>query len=403
MNTEPIARRIVERLVEAGYEAYFAGGCVRDRLLQLPSSDYDIATNAAPEEVERLFDHTVPLGIEFGSLIVVIDGLPTEVTTFRSDIHHHYEGGRKPHRIERATAEGDAQRRSFTINGMFFDPIQERLLDFVGGEADLKKGLIRAIGDPDLRFKEDRLRMIRAVRFAARLQFTIEPKTLQAIIGHAHLLFPAVSKERIWQELHKMAAAPHFSSAMRMLEELRLLPEIFPQLRDLPVESIRDELFLKGAPLIALLLPLFRGIGLEERLEMVSRCKPSRSELQELQFLTEAEGRFERGGPSRSIEWARFYAHPKSELAIEIIALRQPDREHFLEEQRRWREELAEPIRRLVEKRPLLTSDRLRAAGISPGPEMGRLLERGEELAVREGLTDPEEVVKRLLGEAPSL
>jgi len=389
LNTEAIARRVVDRLHEAGFIAYYAGGCVRDRLLSLPSADYDVATSASPEEVQELFEETVPVGIAFGSVIVLIEGLPTEVTTFRNDIHDHYEGGRRPHKIERATAQEDAERRSFTINGMFYDPIEGQVIDFVGGQEDLKKGIVRAIGNPDLRFKEDRLRMIRGVRFAARFEFEFEPATRQAIIDHAHLLFPAVSMERIWQELHKMAAHRHFPEAMRMLGEFGLLREIFPLLEGLDVEAIDPSEFIEKAPLVVQLMPLFRHLSLDQRLEMVARCKPSKAELARVSFLTKAE-QLLKSAPQQSREWVDLFAHPDCHLALQRLS-------HKEEELKRWQERLAEPIRRARERSTLVTARMLMEVGIKPGPEMGRLIDEAEKMAIEEGLNDPQAVINRLI------
>ena len=169
------AARVVRRLREEGFEAYFAGGCVRDRLLGREPEDYDIATSAPPATVQKLFSHTVPIGIQFGVVLVLDDGAPFEVATFRSD--GAYIDGRHPTEVHFGTAEADARRRDFTINGLFLDPLGDRVIDYVGGQEDLRAGIVRAIGDPAARFREDRLRTIRAVRFAARFGFEIEART----------------------------------------------------------------------------------------------------------------------------------------------------------------------------------------------------------------------------------
>ena len=162
MEEHPQARYIVDTLAKAGFVAYYAGGWVRDFLLGHPSDDIDIATNAPPETIQALFPKTVPIGIAFGIVLVIVEGHPYEVATFRNDLE--YQDGRRPLRIEFTTAEEDAKRRDFTINGMFYDPLQKTVLDFVGGQQDLQKQLVRAIGNPHARIAEDRLRMIRAIR-----------------------------------------------------------------------------------------------------------------------------------------------------------------------------------------------------------------------------------------------
>src|SRR5438067_2189759 len=174
-----LATGIVRRLREAGHEAYFAGGCVRDQLLGREPLDFDVATSAPPEVVGSLFRRTVPVGAQFGVILVVEDGVPFAVATFRSD--DAYVDGRRPTRVRFVSAREDAERRDFTINGLFLDPLEGEIVDFVGGQVDLRAGIIRAIGDAQARIAEDRLRMLRAVRFAARLGFTIEPATRAAI------------------------------------------------------------------------------------------------------------------------------------------------------------------------------------------------------------------------------
>src|SRR5579875_3193231 len=192
---------VVRRLRAAGYETYFAGGCVRDRLLGRAPLDYDVATAAPPEVVQRLFPRTVPVGAQFGVVLVLHGGGRFEVATFRSD--DAYVDGRRPSRVHFGSAREDAERRDFTINALFWDPLEDRIIDFVGGEADLRAGVIRAIGDAAARIAEDRLRMLRAVRFAARFGFTIEPATQAAVVAAAPTLVD-IAGERIGEEIVKL-------------------------------------------------------------------------------------------------------------------------------------------------------------------------------------------------------
>src|SRR5579885_1219559 len=170
---EAKALAIISRLREHGFVAYLAGGCVRDRILGIKAKDFDIATDARPEAVQGLFSNTVPVGAKFGVVVVIVDGDPFEVATFRADAP--YLDGRRPSAVHFGSLEADAARRDFTIGGMSYDPAAGRVIDLVGGQRDLRAGIIRAIGDPRQRFAEDRLRMLRAIRFAARLDFSIEP------------------------------------------------------------------------------------------------------------------------------------------------------------------------------------------------------------------------------------
>jgi len=221
------AEYIVRRLTEAGRQALLAGGCVRDMLLGIQPKDYDVATDAKPEEIEKLFTKTLSVGKQFGVTVVVLDGRSYEVATFRSE--SGYTDGRHPGRVSFCGPKEDALRRDFTINGMFWDPSNERIIDFVGGQKDLQKGLVRAIGKPAERFQEDHLRIIRAVRFAARFQFKIEEKTRQAIQSLAHLT-TAVAAERLQQELRAILTDKNPALALRIMDELGILERILPEL-----------------------------------------------------------------------------------------------------------------------------------------------------------------------------
>src|SRR5438132_6514434 len=191
---EEAARRVATRLRESGHIAYFAGGCVRDMVRGLTPKDYDIATDARPEAVQNLFARTFAVGAHFGVIIVLENGFQFEVATFRSD--DAYIDGRHPSAVHFSSPEEDAQRRDFTINGMFYDPVAENVIDFVAGSADIDAKLVRAIGDPARRFAEDRLRMLRAVRFATALDYQIEPTTWDALIANAASI-DEISAERI--------------------------------------------------------------------------------------------------------------------------------------------------------------------------------------------------------------
>ncbi len=199
------AVKVAEMLRKAGHEALFAGGCVRDMLLGAEPKDYDVATSALPGEVQRLFRRCRAVGRQFGVILVRIYRHDVEVATFRTD--HSYSDGRRPDRVEFADARQDALRRDFTINGMFLDPATGEVIDYVGGRADLKAGVIRTIGAPVERFREDHLRLLRAIRFASRLGFDIEVETLAAIRAEAASL-RRISAERVWMELEKIITDP---------------------------------------------------------------------------------------------------------------------------------------------------------------------------------------------------
>ena len=230
---ERAARLIVETLRRHGYVAYFAGGCVRDRLLGVAAKDFDVATDARPDTVQALFSRTVPVGVQFGVCLVVVDGQAVEVATFRAD--GRYLDGRRPTTVRFTTAQEDARRRDFTINGMFYDPIADRIIDHVGGQADLAAGIVRAIGDPAARFAEDRLRLLRAVRFAARLGFTIAPST-RAAITESSAAVTSVARERIGDEVVKLLTEGGARRGFGLLAETGLLDRILPELSDPPAE-----------------------------------------------------------------------------------------------------------------------------------------------------------------------
>jgi len=217
---------ILRRLRENGFIALFNGGCVRDRMLGLPVKDYDIATDARPEVVQRLFDNTVAVGAQFGVIMVILDGDPFEVATFRADAP--YVDGRRPASIRFGTIEEDAKRRDFTIGGMYYDPFEDRLIDRVEGMRDLRAGIIRAIGSPYERFAEDHLRVLRAARFAARLNFTIEPAT-HAAMKLAAPLVPRVSAERIGEEIVRLMTEGGAARGMDIMVETGLMKEVLPE------------------------------------------------------------------------------------------------------------------------------------------------------------------------------
>ncbi len=221
------AAQIVHRLRHAGFEAFWAGGCVRDALLGREPHDYDVATNATPDQIEALFPHTVPVGKQFGVIIVLEGGHQFQVATFRAEAD--YQDGRRPGTVRFSHAREDAVRRDFTVNALFYDPITEQVHDWVGGEKDLRARLIRTVGSPEERFAEDHLRLLRAIRFAAQLGFDIEAQTMAAVQTHAEKI-KLVSAERIRDELNKLFAPPHAARGLTLLHESGLMSHVLPEL-----------------------------------------------------------------------------------------------------------------------------------------------------------------------------
>lgn len=235
---------VAAHLARAGYRALFAGGCVRDRLLGLDPADYDVATSATPEQIRVVFPHAIGVGESFGVMLVRHGGRTIEVATFRSE--SGYADGRRPTEVRFTDEREDALRRDFTINGLFEDPVTGQILDYVNGRADLQARVLRAIGDATERFREDRLRALRAVRFTARFALALDPATRAAVQAFAHDL-AGVSRERIGHEVRRMLAHPSRAAAVELCEALDLAPSVLNEpagaldlapLRALPPEAV---------------------------------------------------------------------------------------------------------------------------------------------------------------------
>lgn len=396
------AKSVVSALVKAGHVAYFAGGWVRDYLLKRPSDDIDIATSASVEQIQALFPHTIPVGIAFGIVIVVEGNHHFEVATFRKE--SGYSDGRRPTSIQSASAQEDAQRRDFTINGMFWDPLEEKLYDFVGGQVDLRQGVIRAIGDPHERFLEDRLRMMRAVRYSTRFGFPIEESTSQAIISHASSLLPSVAMERVWQEFKKMSAFAHFDKGLLSLHQMQLLPVIFPRLKEVSIEELRKRLsplsfFPQKAPAISEVIELFPEDPLEGLIDLCDYLKVSGEEKELARFLHKIKQLF-RMPPAwisqvESYEWAKLYANPLASLGLSIVAAHLPSTEQsaFLLSQEKRRQELTNAIIRLQSKQPVVRAEHLIQAGVLPSKKMGQLLQEAEKISVNQMIETPDAII----------
>lgn len=400
MSALAIASKIVNKLQGAGYISYFAGGWVRDFLMGLSSNDIDIATQASVEEVQHLFSKTIPIGVSFGIVIVVEEHHQFEVATFRRD--QGYQDGRRPIGIAAADPKQDAARRDFTINGMFFDPIKREVIDYVKGRKDLKEGVIRAIGDPHTRFSEDRLRMMRAIRYATRFGFSIETNTSNALLDHAHSLLPSVAIERVWNELCKMAIHSHFDDALICLHRFHLLQVIFPTLSEVSTQQIRIRLralsdFPDDAPVIAQVLELFPEATLKEKEELIAYMKLPNKDRDFVRFFDRFTHILKKIQTDR-YQWAELYAHPSCAISLQIEGARLPldERHNFFQEHASRMHKLEEPIKRIKVKAPYLTSEDLRKAGVPNGIKMGQLLKKGERIAINEQIEDPREIIDRL-------
>ncbi len=298
MTNKEAAIKIIRRLHSNGFEALLAGGCVRDMLMRRVASDYDVATSAHPEDVMKIFERTLKVGAKFGVVVVLIEDKQVEVATFRTE--KGYTDGRHPAAVKFAGAAEDAGRRDFTINGMFYDPLKKEVIDYVDGQADLKKKLIRTIGNPEERFGEDYLRMLRAVRFSTRLRFTIEPRTFSAICSSAKNI-SKISGERIAMELEAILVSPGRSAGVSLLAKSGLAEAIFPGFADEKMDAgirVISQLRKKSGTSTTLgtsfplaLACLFAGSPTEFVMDRCKVLKLSRSQTKHIKFLLETRGK----------------------------------------------------------------------------------------------------------------
>ena len=412
-----MANSICETLRRGGYEALLVGGCVRDLLLGREPADYDVATSATPDQVMGLFPEGVAVGAQFGVILIPRDGLKVEVATFRSDVG--YSDGRHPDRVVYSkTAQEDVQRRDFTINGLLMRHDTGEVLDFVGGQEDLKAKVIHAIGEPDRRFTEDKLRMMRAVRFAARFEFEIEAETFRAIRRHVSEI-RQVSPERLREELTKMLTEGAARRALELLDQTWLLQQVLPEIGAMkgvqqPPQYhpegdvwIHTLLMLEGlpggtSPTLAwgVLLhdvgkpPTFRPVsetgdrirfdghvtvGVRMAEEICRRLRFSNEETEQILALVNNHMRFKDAASMRTSTLKRFVRLPHFD---EHLALHRLD---CLSSNRHL--ETYQFVQRFIEETPpeqvrperLLTGDDLQAMGLRPGPVFSRILQALED------------------------
>jgi len=373
---QTFALSIVQRLQAAHHTAYFAGGCVRDQLMSRTPKDYDIATSAKPDQVLALFPRSQKVGAAFGVILVKDKHLQVEVATFRSD--GLYSDGRHPDSVHFTTPEQDAKRRDFTCNGLFLDPLTSTLHDFVNGQSDIQQKILRAIGNPHERFAEDHLRMLRAIRFAARLGFTIEPQTSAAITELQNRI-QLISRERIGEELRLMLEHPSRTVAVELLasfpilfeEVLGLPPLQSAQSREWPVLAGLPEKSSRPLALAAILLDS-QCPDLKPAIHQLrTRLMLSNTELEELLFLAEKLPLLEKWEDLPKHTLKRIMADPRWPT---LDALYKADPQNsdqllaFAERTTTLSDEGVAPP-------PFITGDTLITLGLSPGPTFKRLLE----------------------------
>jgi len=395
------AVQIVKTLISKGYVAYFAGGWVRDYILNHPSDDIDIATNASPEVIEALFSHTIPIGKAFGIILVIINSKQYEVATFREDVE--YKDGRRPSEIKFSTPQKDAFRRDFTINGMFYDPIKKEIIDFVDGKKDIENKIIRFINNPEERIKEDRLRMIRAIRLSARFNFSIENDSQKAILKFSNTLFPSVSIERVVQEFGKMANYKGFKKAIEMLFEFKLLQTIFPILTNLKKEEFEKRIkliddFPPKTPVIISILELFEDTTQDQKIEICKYLKLSNAEIDFVRFYDDSLKLIKKENNVQDHRWAIFYANKNFDLVIEILAIHieSKKRLEFLANHEKKQEKLKVFIERIKNNDPIVKAEHLKMCHINPSKLMGQLLQEAEKISINQKILDPLKVIDEL-------
>lgn len=390
------AKEVVKRLQEAGYTAFFAGGWVRDHCMNRPCEDIDIATSAHPEEVLRLFPRAIAIGAQFGVVRVLFDSYEFEVATFRSDAQ--YVDGRRPVQVAlHSSPEEDAKRRDFTINGLFYDPIAEQVHDYVGGRADIERRVVRAIGCPRSRFQEDRLRLIRAIRFKNVLGFFIEIETWTAMCDEAAHVFPAVSPERIWQELLKMMEKGVLAECLSDMAACGLLEAIFPVLKSCSQSTLLERIALvrrySGGSLVSAIALLFLGSEKGYLASLGDAYHLSKREQREIGLFLQY-GAFEQGLSDAAL--VPFYAKPESDDYIKAVACLREGRDEFLQKHQQKRAELAFWIEQVKKNSFLITGEDLVQRGISPGRQMGLLLAKAFELSIERRIQDKETLLLEL-------
>jgi len=433
---EKTAREIVARLRAARHIAYFAGGCVRDIARHQTPKDFDIATDAQPEAVQEIFARTYAVGAHFGVIVVLENGFQFEVATFRSD--DVYVDGRRPSAVHFSSPEEDAKRRDFTINGMFYDPGTEQVIDFVGGRADLEAKLVRAIGEPAHRFAEDRLRMLRAVRFATVLEYEIDQQTWEALVANAAMI-NQISAERIREELVRIFLSPNRVPGWDLLDSSGLMRAILPEIEGMKGCAQPEQFHPEGdvfqhtrlmlgllpsevsVPLVfAVLLhdvakPITAKvdetgrirfnehdrIGAEMTGQIMERLRFSRADIDATVEMVRQHMVFKDVPKMRVAKLKRFMARPTFVDELELHRVDCESSHRMLENYQfllRKRDEFAnEPII----PPPLVRGDDLIALGLKPGPKFAEILEAVETRQLEGTLRDRDDALDWVKREYP--
>ena len=389
-----LATAIIRELRQRGHEAYLVGGCVRDMVMRIEPADYDIATSARPEEIVKIFPRTETIGAQFGVVLVIYQGHAFEVATFRSD--DAYVDGRRPTSVSFTDAKQDVLRRDFTINGLLYDPMTERVIDYVDGQADIEAKLVRAIGNPHARFEEDKLRILRAIRFGARLGYRIEPATWEAVRAMAPAIHQ-VSSERIREELIRILTEGQAARGIRMLEESGLRKEILPEVEwSNHVERSLEMLQVGVQPDFATAV-LLHETPLRQVQGIIERLKFSRAEIHHVLALVENLPNFYKVRGMSMSTLKRFFRIVRFEDHLELARIHGiaagenlEDYSYASRRQQEWSEEDIAP-------RPLISGEDLIVLGFTPGPQFKEILTRIEDEQLEGRLVDHSQALEFVL------
>lgn len=394
--TKKLAYRVVRRLRSRGHEALLAGGCVRDMLLGRRPADYDVATSATPKQVKKIFGHVLMVGAKFGVAMVIQGSRRIEVATFRTDLS--YSDGRRPDGVKFVSAREDALRRDFTINGMFYDPVEDKVVDYVNGQADLKAGVIRAIGEPTRRFDEDYLRMLRAVRFSAKFGFPIEPATAEAIRDHAAKIVQ-ISGERVRDELEKMVSHRSAAKAVDQLHELGLLAHVLGELyvepAGLPTALVRVRAVARRADPLLTLAALLCGLEAKTLAAIARRWGASNKTRDSLIWIAERLDDWKTLPEAPLAELKRVLAHRAYGQLKVLWRLRERDATggHHACEAIARRAGRIRPSD--INPRPLVAGGDLMKLGLPQGDELGKILRQLYDEQLNEMLTGRRQALRR--------
>ena len=392
------AIEIIQELRDRQYEAYLVGGCVRDMVMGIEPADYDIATSARPEEIMTMFPRTEAIGAQFGVVLVIHHGHPYEVATFRSD--EAYVDGRRPTGVVFTDARTDVMRRDFTINGLLFDPIGKTILDYVSGQKDIEGKIVRAIGEPARRFDEDKLRILRAIRFGARLGYTIESETWKAVCVMAPQIHQ-VSIERIQGEIVRILTEGQARTGFQMLHDSGLLLEILPEVQWNDHLAQCLGMLERGVPSDLAMAVLLHELQVSDVLRMMERLKFSRLEINHTVCLVARIPQFNTVRDMSISALKKFFRLPRFEDHLEIERICRTVSEANLENYDFALETFRGWTPRDIWPKPLITGEDLIAIEIPTGPVYKEILSAVEDEQLEGRITTREaaiEFVKKRFG-----